>query len=202
MKTPVVMLILVIAPFFSHASAVSPLTGNWIQQTSPGAGRDCDEVKNRVCGWSSVARKNEVHFTGSKFTRQVTGFSDSKRQSPQWTKQVSGTFRSSKSSASGVSNLDIDFQSVQLTALSPEQAALWNRINFCGRKNWELRIQQNVTGQTCDPLPMRVPGSTYYTAVSLEGSKLFFAEDSDEKDGSSPASRPTNPNTANPWIRN
>ena len=142
-----------------------------------------------------------MQFLGSKFTRQVTGFSDTKKQSPQWTKKVIGKFTNSKPPGSDVSHFDIKFHSVYLFAQSGKTAALWNQINFCGRGDWQASIEQNVTGLVCDPLPMRVPGSTYYTSVAVKDSKLYFAEDSDEKDGSSSASRPTQPDMKNAWTQ-
>lgn len=179
----------------------SPLNGSWKQVASLGPGHDCDAITTRPCGWSSAARENEVQFSGLKFTRQVTGYADLKKQLPQWTKKVIGKFAISKPPGSDVSHLDIKFQSVYLIALSGKKSAVWNRIKFCGRRDWKVNIEQNVTGRVCDPLPMRVPGSTYYTSVALQDSKLYFAEDSNEKDGSSPTSRPTQPEMTNAWIQ-
>lgn len=189
--------------FSSPSVLASPsmLEGNWRMIKSNVGSHDCEGVNTSICGWNSQSRENEMRFRDSVFERVVIGYTDTQKRIPSWMKQVVGKFQALAIPKDGSLALDIAFESVKLTALNAQTANSWNRIAFCGKKNWKGSITQTVTGLMCEPLPMRIPGSVYFTTVATKNSLLYMADDSGQQDGSSPEKRATKLNFNSPWRR-
>lgn len=91
-----------------------------------------------------------------------------------------------------VGDVDISFQSVDLTPVEAGVASGMNLFKVCGLKSWKVGVAQSVLGKNC--FGQRVPGPgefryNIYAFASRES--LLLGRITKEQDGTSPSTRPT-----------
>lgn len=154
-----------------HAEA-SPLSGTWQQ--------DC---RNRV------VRTEE--FTIGDVVYQENFFADDSCTTALLQFRVSGPFR--------IVGTDIDFRSniYEAIAMSADVARSFNARRVCGWSDWREGQVRDVSSRACDFFnwgsPMQVPpaGSWRFGKWKLENGFLYFGLLTPERDGTTPARRPT-----------
>ena len=91
---------------------------------------------------------------------------------------------------------------ITITPRSAFVAMMLNSKNMCGYNNWKANVEKDVAGKECDEKQMPKVGDSAYDLVSIQNSKLFYGEKTDENDGTTPEKRPKNLDKARPFSKN
>lgn len=96
----------------------------------------------------------------------------------------------------------IIFSKITITPRSAFVAMMLNSKNMCGHKDWKVNVAKNVAGEECDEQKMPKIGDSAYDLVSIQNSKLFYGEKTEENDGTTPEKRPKNLDKTKPFSKN
>ncbi len=96
----------------------------------------------------------------------------------------------------------IIFSKINLTPRSGFVTMMLNSKTMCGYKDWKVNVAKDVSGRECDGQQMPKIGDATYDLVSLQNSKLFYGEKTEENDGTSPEKRPKKLDTSRPFSKN
>lgn len=134
-------------------------------------------------------------FSGGSVVYVETNYRDSGCEQPSLRVRNYGNYTVEKSRPGAIREMDFFFSAVTLTPLDASVAEFYREKKICGRDDWALGEESDITGRDCEFFPgnvLRVPhaGEARYGIVKEEGTDLYFGALTPERNALDPGRRP------------
>jgi len=170
--------------FISSASLASGLQGTWQGPCYP---------------TSQGYLQDEMKFDGTSFEVVTLHSSSDKCDSPNIRIESSGSFVEIDTDAGSIIPINLTPGSTYFTPLTSAIALSLNIDGLCGIRNWKANQQREVSGKKCDNQTIPQIGQIDYNIYSEASGTLYFGNETAQKDGHTPESRPTDLDTGEPY---
>lgn len=151
-------------------ATASELDGSWLGP--------CEAVTQ------GYARGNFT-FTGNKFQLEVLHYPTAKCEGANIRIENNGTYSSAAPSIDYIAGASF------MTPLNAGTAITMNLLGLCGIRNWKANQAQEISGKVCDGKQVPNFNDPRYGIYSREDDTLYLGKETEEENGLTPETRPT-----------
>lgn len=131
-------------------------------------------------------------FSDDSFTGVMTNYNDAECKQGILTFAIQASYVGGTEAPRAPAKIfDATVVSVTATLHDARYVDYFNQSTVCGFSDWALDVAKDLTGATCGDEKMASAGDKMYNIYAISGNQLTLGETTDELDGKTPETRPT-----------